>query len=255
MWTIYKIVNTVDNKMYIGVTVNFNERVRTHLVAAYNENSFLYNNPLYYDIRNIGECYFNFEIIETGIETEDLAYELEEKYIRLYNTIIDNGKGYNLNYGGKYGKHSEYTKERLPLFPAGPENISYGKTGAEAFASKACYNLTDNKLYGSMRECAVSEYGDIKYIKQISRVCDPYSNRFTYKNKVYRKMENGVLVKKIAQPIPNKHNIKVMDKLTGRILYSLSEAAKYYDMSLGQIRDRVYGRVKDSTFSGVLIED
>lgn len=103
-----------------------------------------------------------------------------------------------------------------------------------------------------MRECALAEYGDIKYVKQISRVCDPNSNRLNYKGKVYRKIENGVLIEKDTTYISNGKK-RVYDYRYTFVFESMTEYAEEIGMSLGMVRDRLYGRVNDSEFYGILV--
>lgn len=253
MWTVYKITNKINEKVYIGLTVNFSERIRTHEVAANNTNGFQYFNPLYVEMRQFGFKNFEFSIVKSGIEDEEEAYKLESYYINHYDSIVDHGKGYNLNYGGKNGVHSDYTKIKMSNMQSGESNPSYGKKGKDAFASKGCINITDCICYGSMRECALTEYGDIKYVKQISKVCDPNSNRFTYKGKEYRKIENGEIVEKETSPLQVGKKVKIRDTITGIVFNNFSDAAKYYNLSLSQIRDRAYGRVIDEDFTGCII--
>lgn len=246
------IKNNVNNKVYIGVTSNYEERTRLHLECAYNKNHFLYNHPLYIEARQYGWDKFSFYILDDLIESEAEAYKAEEEAIIKYDSIIDHNKGYNLNYGGLHGKHSEHTKTLMSSKQSGSLNPSFGKKGADAFASKGCINITDGISYGSMRECALAEYGDIKYVKQISRVCDPASNRLTYKGKIYRKIENGVLIEKDTTCIGNGKK-RVYDYRYPFIFESMAEYAEEIGMSLGMVRDRLYGRVNDSEFYGILV--
>ena len=81
---VYKITNKINNKCYIGQSIDIERRWRQHLQRSYNMNNLKeYLNPLYEDIRLYGADNFNFEIIEF-CNKEDL--KLHETYwINYYN--------------------------------------------------------------------------------------------------------------------------------------------------------------------------
>lgn len=97
---IYKIVNQLNNKMYIGKTEysNPNKRWNQHKAESMKERS--KNRALYKAISKYGIDNFSFEIIE---ETE-FPEEREMYYIALYNTYHD---GYNETLGGDGAKYLE----------------------------------------------------------------------------------------------------------------------------------------------------
>ena len=65
MGYIYKIVNKVNNKCYIGQTIrHYGQRWRNHRSEAFNVNSAKYDYPLYRAIRKYGLENFDFIIIE-----------------------------------------------------------------------------------------------------------------------------------------------------------------------------------------------
>lgn len=69
---IYKITNTVNNKKYIGQSVNITDRWREHRKRANNGTEYLYQAMRRYGIQN-----FIFEVVEECL-IEDL--NLKEKY-------------------------------------------------------------------------------------------------------------------------------------------------------------------------------
>lgn len=88
---IYKIVNKVNGKMYIGQSVNIAERWKNHKIDAKSKDF-----PLYRAIRKYGLDNFLFEVIE-----QCRIEELDDKeiyWIKFYNTY-DNG--YNCTIGGQ----------------------------------------------------------------------------------------------------------------------------------------------------------
>lgn len=113
MGSIYKIVNTVNDKVYVGqTTLKLSERWNKHKTTARqyarDPNSFprgtctkLYNATTKHGLEN-----FSMELIDTATTKEDLD-SFEELFIIVYDSI-DNG--YNLKSGGDSSKHAEETK-------------------------------------------------------------------------------------------------------------------------------------------------
>lgn len=91
---IYKIVNKINKKVYIGCTINsLEQRFYEHLYRCLKTD---YKSKLYNSIKKYGEE--NFEI--SLIEECDLnsIYETEKKYIKEYNSYED---GMNSTFGGE----------------------------------------------------------------------------------------------------------------------------------------------------------
>lgn len=87
---IYCITNTVNNKKYIGKTINtFNYRYNNSWVKNTK------NKSLKEDILIYGENSFCVEILEYGWSADDLL-RLESYYIATFNTLYPNG--YNMQY-------------------------------------------------------------------------------------------------------------------------------------------------------------
>lgn len=107
-YTVYLRTNKVNGMQYVGQTKDFEKREKEWkcLKARY------------------GSYYFTKERNKYGIENFDVkilketdsrenAWELEEKYIKDYNTLFPNG--YNMAYGGEKStgyKHSEEQKRK-----------------------------------------------------------------------------------------------------------------------------------------------
>jgi len=93
---IYCITNIINGKRYIGQTIqNIKRRWKEHLLnVKRNRETYLYNS-----IKKYGKENFVIEHICDCSNIEELNAS-EEYYILVYDTIADNGKGYNLTYGG-----------------------------------------------------------------------------------------------------------------------------------------------------------
>ena len=92
---IYKIENLVNHKIYIGQSVNIEERLKEHKRIAFRKNRPTYNYPLYKDIRIYGVENFMFDIL-IQCKKEDLN-SLEKDFIIKYNSFKN---GYNQTPGG-----------------------------------------------------------------------------------------------------------------------------------------------------------
>lgn len=251
---IYKITNLINHKIYIGQTIEYEERIRHHKQTAFRENSKEKDRPLYRAIRKYGLDNFKFEIIDKADSIEELN-EKEIYYINKYDSCVDNEKGYNLDKGGKNGRKSEETKRKIGDAQMGELNHAYGKRGGDCHNAKKIKNMTTGKIYASMLDCAVEEYGDKKYLKQISRVCSPNSNRQSYKGNVYRLLdEQGNVIEKDTEPVNTAFSkVMVIDILSGKVFNSISEASKYFNISHNMVRDRIYNRVKNDKFKNEFI--
>lgn len=92
---LYKITNLVNAKLYIGVTNNPTQRKSQHFTKVKKER------PVNKAVRKYGKENFSFEILCIG--SRDYIYDLEQKAIASYNSLVT-GHGYNLSVGGLGGK-------------------------------------------------------------------------------------------------------------------------------------------------------
>lgn len=187
---IYKILNNLNNKIYIGKTNDLQKRWYNHVYCALVENEPYY---FYNAIRKYGAKNFTLEIIEE-CGSEELAL-LREKY--WIATLDSNNRniGYNMTSGGdgvSGFKHSEDSKNKQKIKMLGrkltiehKQKISQGNKGkivsleARSKISKA--NIGENNgMYGKTisnetRE-KLSEF-------QSSRIREPLSEDHKQKNR------------------------------------------------------------------------
>ena len=133
---IYKIVNTNNNKVYIGKCENFQTRMYKHLNLLKKNKHF--NNYLQNAFNKYGEHNFKFLLID---ECEDLDIK-EIHYINLYNSL-NKKYGYNLQSGGTGGKHSQETilKQKVSKLHASKKVYGFDTNGIlvkEWFSIKEC---------------------------------------------------------------------------------------------------------------------
>ena len=96
MGYVYKIINTVNNKAYIGVSIHEPEKKRIKAHLSGHGNRYLKN-----AVKKYGKDAFTYEILEANVFDEFLP-DLEVAYIEKFNTVAPNG--YNLTHGGEKNK-------------------------------------------------------------------------------------------------------------------------------------------------------
>jgi len=105
---IYKIINVVNNKIYIGQTTNSqpHKRITLHFRVYKNRKDLVALSVKKYSLKN-----FKWEILCSSCSQENLDW-LEKYFISYYDCLSP--KGYNLTSGGKsYGKHVPETIQKL----------------------------------------------------------------------------------------------------------------------------------------------
>ena len=102
---IYKIENKINNKCYIGQSVNIHKRWTKHKNTFNNPKYKQYNYPLYRAMRKYGIDNFDFEIIEC-CSKEDLS-KRESFWMKYYHSC-DKHFGYNQTIDTQ--QHTHYTK-------------------------------------------------------------------------------------------------------------------------------------------------
>lgn len=157
---IYKIENLINNKVYIGQSINIQDRWYHHCYEYNNEINYNtnYNCPLYRAMRKYGIENFSFEIL---IETYDLDY-WEIFLIQIYHAT-DNKFGYNIDKGGGVGwkyvnemikngemehpmKNHVWTEEQRKRMSEGRKNKSCGENHyLSKMSAEECINFLKTK--------------------------------------------------------------------------------------------------------------
>lgn len=114
---LYKITNSVNGKMYIGITKNPTVRKNQHwnFESRFNGKTI---NILYQAMRKYGLDKFSFEVICIG--GKEYILDLEVKAISLYRTT-EKKFGYNIKPGGEGGRGYSVTAtpRDIPVFVSG----------------------------------------------------------------------------------------------------------------------------------------
>ena len=142
---IYKITNKINNKIYIGQSVNIEQRFYTHCSDALTKTD---NNYFHNAIRKYGKENFYIEIIE-----ECSVEELNDKevyWINKYNST-DSSIGYNSTLGGEGNRkfslkemqemwdEGKSTKEISEILNCSRETVAMNLKGYKDFSQRKSY--------------------------------------------------------------------------------------------------------------------
>jgi hypothetical protein len=185
---IYKITNILNNKVYIGLTVqNLNDRFKQHLNGV-NSGS---NCQLHRAIRKYGVENFKVEKI-CRCNSIDKMKKLEILFIKKFNSFEN---GYNMTSGGdgctdywKGKKHKQSTKDLMKIKMIGNDNAKFRVNFVKV-------DLLDSdgkiiKTFNSIKEAA--DELKIKCPSDITSYCRGYKKSFNkgfifrYSNRKYK---------------------------------------------------------------------
>jgi len=137
---IYKIVNTLNGKVYIGQTTQDPyKRKSNHLCELKNNKH--NNSHLQNAFNKYGKSNFKFTVLKYATSKRVLD-KLEEDYINSYDCLNDKN-GYNIRRGGANGKHSEETCKKISKARKGKKaSLKARKNMSKAHSGK------NNHMYG-----------------------------------------------------------------------------------------------------------
>jgi len=106
---IYKIVNKVSGKYYVGSSKNIEDRWSQHKADLRNNNH--KNDYLQNSWNKHGENNFDFLIVEEIEPIKQKLLEIEQKYLDIVNA--EKEKSYNLKFIAEGGDISEYSRNKI----------------------------------------------------------------------------------------------------------------------------------------------
>lgn len=110
IYSIYKITNLVNGKIYIGYTgQTVDERYREHLIESRRRPRL----ELHRAIKKYGIESFTVECVYQSLSKEHIL-DMETHFIKYYSSHCEDGHGYNMNYGGQ-GGNIKTAAQRLEL--------------------------------------------------------------------------------------------------------------------------------------------
>lgn len=131
---LYKITNIVNNKVYIGQSIDPEKRWTKHKSASIHTPT----QTIHHAMKKHGITNFVFEIVAVSLNQDD-ANEIETELVSQYDCHISSGKGYNVTYGGSNAPKSEEwkqlisekAKERFENDPKYKEQVSLRNKGKQ----------------------------------------------------------------------------------------------------------------------------
>jgi len=196
IYTIYKITNVINNKIYIGFTSNsIDVRFRHHINRIKNPKT-----ALHFAMKKYGSNNFQIESIYQSLNRDHTKNIMEEYFIKEYQSYVDDGKGYNMSYGGdgvinpskltrykqgsanrnkKRGHHSDLTKKLIGL-----ANSKKNRTLAEKehlrIINTGKKQSIESKLKRSKKWLLISPEGEKFQVINLNQFCqDKNLNRST----------------------------------------------------------------------------
>ena len=190
MFYCYKISNTNNNKIYIGITNDYKKRWREHKCASKNKDTYLYRAIRKYSLNT-----FYMEILKTA-KTWDEICNIEINTIKQYDST-NPLKGYNLSIGGEGVQGVKKSYEQIKAQKK--EASKWSQNNLEYLRNTALVQMSDPKNREISRQGAYKQWSLMSEKELFERqerlsqeAKDRWANDEEYKNK---------LLKKISKPI------------------------------------------------------
>jgi group I intron endonuclease len=116
VWSLYRIINKVNGKIYIGQAADVAKRWHDHRRAVTTNNP---TQSVHHAMIKHGIDNFEFEIIASCTSQDD-ANETETELVKQYDSFISNGKGYNATLGGMNAPKTEAFKQAMRNYWSDP---------------------------------------------------------------------------------------------------------------------------------------
>lgn len=179
---IYRILNTVNDKVYIGqTTLKPNFRWNHHKSNFRRKKK----QTIYCAMRKYGIENFIFEEIFTVLNEDDLD-GFEVQFIKLYNSYYN---GYNMTKGGNVLRGENHPSFGVPLtlkqkkhlskINSGKNNAHYGKIGKLSSRFSGYYHTPFGRLESTYE---ISKYTNDITGATLRKWCKKYSNKKICKN-------------------------------------------------------------------------
>jgi group I intron endonuclease len=196
---IYKIINRINNKVYIGCTVtSLEKRYYEHLYRCFKTD---YKSKLYNSIKKYGEENFSIELIE---ECEVInIYEIEKKYIKQYDSFKN---GLNSTLGGEGCLGYVHSPEiRYKISKTVKEGNSHkGKTYETLYGENGKTEKEKRSESVKKHWSNLTEEDRLKRRENIKKSVRNRSN-FTidFIKELKIKLKSGIKIKEMSQQYPN----------------------------------------------------
>lgn len=170
--TIYKITNKLNNKVYIGKTINFKRRIDKHKRLLNNKKH--HNRHLQNAWNTLGESNFTFEEIAKAKTLEELN-TLEVSFISKYNSL---NEGYNMTSGGDSG--ISFSKDVLERMSKSHLGVSLAESHKKSISDSL---INKNRPENVKNKISKSHQGKVISPEHRAKISASLKGR-TYKKKV-----------------------------------------------------------------------
>lgn len=154
IYSIYRIQNTINGKVYIGYTKTPEQRFKAHKNSINRKQS--NKKVLTLAFKKYGIENFSFDVIYQSLDAYHTKNIMESYFINEYNSHVDSGNGYNMTGGGD----GMLNPSKETLFRIGSANrgktrivspetgrkISEAKKGVSVMTEAQKQNLREKKL-------------------------------------------------------------------------------------------------------------
>lgn len=216
---IYKIINDVNDKVYIGQTITtIKERWHGHMSAALNDKN---NSILYKAMRKYGRNKFHIFKLEcvSAKNKEDLLSKLnmlEQKYIIIYNSLY-NQNGYNLEKGGNNKEVPGRTVNKYDL------QLKFLDSYISCSEAGRLNNIDGCTIYGCCKHNYYTAGGYIWSFSDENPLLPPYINL---------ENNNQYINKKTSDDVKYQRRLQQLSWYTGERIFvynSFGEIISIYD--------------------------
>jgi len=246
---IYKLINTLNGKIYIGKTKNSSVCARK---SSHKSQSKRYEPRQYIHkaIKKYGWENFKIEIVEDGIDSLEILNKREKFFIREYDSA-NREKGYNLTLGGDGGhglsgeKSGTFGMKRPDLSERNRKNK--GKTLVQIHGEQKASEIK-NKM-------VISSTG--KVLSEKAKANSSKARKLAWENGTYDKPETRAKYTLNNKGNPSIKRIKVYSPELNMEFASLSFAAAHIKTHVSNVSKVLNGtlkHIKGYTFSRV-VED
>lgn len=233
---IYKIINKINGKIYVGQSVNIEERWKQHEYKAFNANGQAYNSAIHQAFRKYGVENFEYQVIEL-CSVEELD-EKEIYWIEKLDTLAPNG--YNILPGGQKTRASTrilYCKK------CGKEICRDNGSGL----CRSCVQIKSDISKEELYQALLDNKGNFTKVGAIYGITD---NAVRKKCKNYGLPHLSSDYKSIKTKINPKRPVQSLNMITGEIVStyeSIADAARDLGIAKGNhITEACQGKIKSA---------
>lgn len=154
IYSIYRLTNLLNQKVYIGFTSRKNPRYRwTEHISESKTLKASKSFSIHYAIAKYGVLNFTFEVIYQSKDRDHTLNVMEKAFIAEHRSFGFNGRyGYNESVGGTAPQHTEATREKMSKSQVGRKHSEeHNRRVSEAMKGKTHTEETRHKMSESRK--------------------------------------------------------------------------------------------------------